>query len=149
MGLENYHAERKTTVTATTNHPNPCHILVLFPTGSKTGSISLWAHLKSEESGVSPGCSCPLLLLLQTPGLSSSFCGRKETWREEKFCGGAFFFPGPRDTKPWVRKLRILSPKRHRNFSTFRQHVLPPTTPHLTLFAHPPMTIRAQAAEMQ
>jgi hypothetical protein len=93
VGLENYHAERKTTVTTTTNHPNPCHILVLFPTGSKTGSISLWAHLESEESGVSR------LLLLSVVVADTEFViivlwkkrGRSETWREEKFCRGASF----------------------------------------------------------
>lgn len=104
--------------------------------------------VKNPESR---GCSCSLLLL-QTPNLSSSFCGRSvEEARlgEKKSSAEELLFPGPRDTKPWVRKLRILSPKRHRNFSTFRQQVLPPPTSHPTFFTNPPMTIRAQTAEIQ
>jgi hypothetical protein len=53
----------------------------------------LWAHLESEESGVSR------LLLLSVVVADTEFViivlwkkrGRSETWREEKFCRGASF----------------------------------------------------------
>jgi hypothetical protein len=49
----------------------------------------LWAHLESEESGVSR------LLLLSVVVADTEFViivlWKSETWREEKFCRGASF----------------------------------------------------------
>jgi len=90
-----------------------------------------------------------VVVVVADSGFAIIVLWKKRDLERRKVLQWSFFFPGPRDTKPWVRKLRILSPKKHRNFSTFRQHVLPPPTSHLALFTHPLMTIPAQAAEMQ